>query len=84
MNRNSIAGVFLLLVGVAFGIAGYERAQPTGVEKTLEFAASVSGRQVPSALRRDKSDAYLMVLAGAALFAAGVGLLVRRPSARQQ
>jgi hypothetical protein len=81
MNRQAIVGLVLLLLGIVFGVTGYERMRPTGLEKTLEFAASISGQQVPTGLRRDKSDAYLTLAAGVGLSAAGVWLLMRRSRA---
>ena len=80
MNGRAVVGVVLLLFGVAFGVAGYDRMQPNGLEKTIEFAASVAGEPVPRSLQRDKSDAYLLLAAGTGLFVGGIGLLVRRPN----
>lgn len=78
MNGRVTVGVALLLLGVGFGVTGYERAQPTTGEKVLAFAANFAGQQVPAALQRDKTDAYILMAAGAALFAAGVGVLARQ------
>ena len=81
MNRHAVVGLVLLLLGIVFGVTGYERMQPTGLDKTLEFAATFSGQQVPSGLKRDKTDAYLTLAAGIGLSVAGVWLLMRRSPA---
>ncbi len=77
MNGRIIAGVLLLLIGVGLGVSGYERMQPTMGDKATEFMANISGQKVPASLQRDKTDAYILLAAGAGLFAIGVGVLAR-------
>lgn len=81
MNARAAVAVIVLLLGVVCGISGYNRMQPTAAEKVLGFAANLTGQQVPPELRRDRSDAYLLLGAGVALFATGVGMLVYKERA---
>lgn len=78
-----VIGCAMIGVGVALTVLGYQKAQPTTLEKATDYlddlAKDFTGEPLPNDLRPDnppKTEAYLCLAGGVLLIIAGCGTLI--------
>lgn len=76
-----IVGIILIIVGIGLAVVGYDKMQPTAVEKTAglikEFTEGLTGEKIPDLPKRDTTGPTLMMILGGLSFIIGLALILK-------
>jgi ribosomal protein S27AE len=76
-----IIGLILIIVGIGLAVVGYDKMQPTSIEKTAglikEFTEGLTGEKLPDLPKRDTTGPTLMMILGAISFIVGLVMIIK-------
>ena len=80
-NNIIIAGIILIIIGVALFAVGYNKMQPTKTEKTIglisDFTEGVIGEKIEGIPTRNKSQHIIMIISGGLSFIIGLIMILK-------
>jgi hypothetical protein len=79
-----LVGCILVVLGVILSSVGYDKIQPTAVERVVTFVEKISGQNAPDSLHSSKTGGYLLLLFGGVSAIAGLGMILRSRTAPEE
>ena len=72
-----LAGCILVVAGLFAASTGYDKIQPTTLERLSNFARTLSGSPPPSELRFPKTEGYVLLVLGGCGMVGGLALILK-------
>ncbi|NCU31893.1 MAG: DUF3185 family protein [Candidatus Moranbacteria bacterium] len=79
-SEKIIVGLILTAVGLILLYWGYQKMQPSTIERGLDFLGEISrsmGEEMPVAYKKDNTGAIIMMIAGGVLSLFGLSYILK-------